>query len=515
MLLALRSPERTSTSPPEPGTRGVLRPGARLDRYELLSLVAEGGMASVWVARLFGKHGFEKLVAIKTILPKFAEDPKFRRMFLDEAHIAAGIEHTNVARILDLGEEGGVLYLVMEWVDGDSLNKTQRLLAQKAVSSLPIGILLRLVADACAGLHSAHELRGRDGALLHVVHRDVSPQNILVSRDGAAKLIDFGIAKALDRTSDDTGSGTLKGKVQYMAPEQAMGNPVDRRADIWAVGAVLHNFFSGKALYEGDGQLAILHQLTSGKPPPALPATVPRPIAQVIDRALRLNPDERWPTAAEMQRQIEKAMTQSGCQTSTSDVAAFVAAHLPERSVNRRETIERSILATSEPVTIPPLASQSVVRTRTATTVVTPVGAVIAGIAGIAVIPEGAMRGPTESELPELPTTRPRLGLALGAVGALALGAAALIYALQPQRPPAPAAPTQATVEIRPFTIPRPPPAEPATTLPTLEPIPVEALPVAATAAARPPARPAFVPAPAAAGRDPAPAKKKVIDDGF
>jgi len=210
-------------------------PGYRLDRYELLAPVAEGGMGEVWLARQKGKHGFEKLVAIKTLLRKLASDDHFRQMFLDESRIASRIEHENVAKILDLGEESDVLYLVMEWVDGDALSRIERIVTKKE-ETLPVAICAKLIADICGGLHVAHELRGPDGVELGVVHRDVSPQNILVTTGGVAKLIDFGIAKARDRASGDTSEGLLKGKIEYMAPEQALGQRVDRRADVWGAG---------------------------------------------------------------------------------------------------------------------------------------------------------------------------------------------------------------------------------------------------------------------------------------
>ena len=178
-------------------------------------------MASVWVARQRGKHGFEKLVAIKTILPVFASDVRFQAMFLDEARIASKIEHVNVAQILDLGEEHDVLYLAMEYVDGDALSKLNHA-CQKEGSRIPPGILLRILADTCAGLHEAHEMVDA-GRPLEIVHRDVSPHNILVNSRGIAKLIDFGIAKARSRAGGETNSGVLKGKIQYMAPEQALG----------------------------------------------------------------------------------------------------------------------------------------------------------------------------------------------------------------------------------------------------------------------------------------------------
>jgi serine/threonine-protein kinase len=173
-------------------------------------------MASVWLARLSGKHGFEKLFAIKTILPQFAEDVRFQQMFLDEARVASRIEHANVAQVLDLGEEHGILYLVMQWVDGDSLSRVSRAASRQKVK-LPIPIILRVLADTCSGLHAAHEVTGSEGQNLGVVHRDVSPQNILVTPEGVAKLIDFGVAKAHGRLSDETVAGQLKGKIHYMA----------------------------------------------------------------------------------------------------------------------------------------------------------------------------------------------------------------------------------------------------------------------------------------------------------
>src|SRR3984957_17055844 len=172
-----------------------LVPGYKLGRYELLCPIAEGGMASVWAARQRGKHGFEKLVAIKTILPKFAADIRFQEMFLDEARIASRIEHLNVAQIFDLGEENDTLYLAMEYVDGEALSKLNRACMRKGVP-IPTGLVLRVLADTCAGLHEAHELKDPSGKLLEIVHRDVSPHNVLVSSKGVAKLIDFGIAKA-------------------------------------------------------------------------------------------------------------------------------------------------------------------------------------------------------------------------------------------------------------------------------------------------------------------------------
>ncbi len=328
-------------------TSSQLAPGYKLDRYELLCPIAEGGMASVWVARQRGKHGFEKLVAIKTILPKFAADIRFQEMFLDEARIAARIEHMNVAQILDLGEEHEILYLAMEYVDGDAVSKLNRACQKKGVK-IPTGIVLRILSDTCAGLHEAHELKDPNGRLLEIVHRDVSPHNVLVSTKGIAKLIDFGIAKARSRVGTDTNSGVLKGKIQYMAPEQALGRPVDRRADVWAVGAIIYHLLAGKPPYEGDNQLATLHLLGSGRPPVPLPPGVHPSIAGVVRKALAHAPENRYGTAAELREAIEDAMIEAMVPTNVADVAAFSAEHLADRAERRKQAVEIALAAAAE-----------------------------------------------------------------------------------------------------------------------------------------------------------------------
>jgi serine/threonine-protein kinase len=324
-----------------------LAPGYKLDRYELLCPIAEGGMASVWVARQRGKHGFEKLVAIKTILPKFAADIRFQEMFLDEARIASRIEHLNVAQILDLGEEHEILYLAMEYVDGDALSKLNRA-CQKKNLTIPVGVVLRVMADTCAGLHEAHELKDAAGHALEIVHRDVSPHNILVSTRGIAKLIDFGIAKARSRVGTDTNSGVLKGKIQYMAPEQALGRPVDRRADVWAVGSILYHLLAGKPPYEGDNQLATLHLLGSGRPPVPLPSGVHPSIAAVVRKALAHAPESRYDTAAELREALEDAMVEAMVPTTPGDVAAFASAHMSDRAERRKQAIDIALAAAAE-----------------------------------------------------------------------------------------------------------------------------------------------------------------------
>jgi serine/threonine-protein kinase len=353
-------------------TPATLIPGYRLDRYELLGPLAEGGMASVWIARQRGKHGFEKLVALKTILPQYAADLRFQQMFLDEARIASRIEHFNVARILDLGEEHDVLYLAMEYVDGDALSKLRRSWV-KEKSPPPAGVIMRVLADACLGLHDAHELRGDDGKPLDIVHRDVSPHNILVSVKGVAKVIDFGIAKARDRLASETNAGVLKGKIQYMAPEQALGRPVDRRADIWAVGATLYHLLAGKPAYDADNTLGTLHLLTSGRPPDPLPPHVHPAIAAVARKALSMPAEKRYATAVEMRDAMEAAMVDAGIPTTSADVAAYVQRHLAERTAKRRQVIDIALAAAAERERVEELLRPAIERTGSGVTSAPPI----------------------------------------------------------------------------------------------------------------------------------------------
>ncbi len=304
-------------------------------------------MASVWIARHSGKHGFEKFVAVKTVLPKFASDARFQQMFQDETRIASRIEHTNVAQILDVGEQHEITYLVMEYVDGESLSTLHRTLAKKGMR-IPPGVVLRILADVCGGLHTAHELREGDGELLGVVHRDVSPQNVLVNTKGVAKLIDFGIAKARDRIVGDTTSGQVKGKIRYMAPEQALGSALDRRADIWAVGAVLYHLLSGKPPYDGENDVQTLMVLTSGRPPVPLPPEVNPAIAAVAKRALSIDVSHRFATAADMQQALEEAMTEAKVVTNHTAIAAFLVEHVAERTKKRKDAIAVGVKAAKE-----------------------------------------------------------------------------------------------------------------------------------------------------------------------
>ena len=316
-----------------------LSPGQWLGRYELVYPVAQGGMAQVWLAKLHGQHGFEKLVALKAILPALAGDARFRRMFVEEAKISAGIQHINVARILDLGEHDGLLYLAMEWVDGDSLLELERAALRNA-EALPTPVLLRVMADVCAGLHAAHELTDARGKPLNVVHRDVSPQNILISRGGVVTLIDFGVVKARRRGREDTAAGIIKGKLQYMAPEQALGHRVDRRADIWAVGATLYRLLARRPLFRNTGPLSTFKRLVSPTPPDPLPSSVPPALSNIVRKALAFEPARRYATAAE----LEELLRARG-QATSRDVAECMERYLGDALAERREALSRALAA--------------------------------------------------------------------------------------------------------------------------------------------------------------------------
>lgn len=303
----------------------------RLGRYEILAPIASGGMGTVYLARAVGAGGFERLVAIKALHPHVASDPDFVEMFLDEARLAARLRHPNAVATIDVQEQP--LFLVMEYVEGPSLHRVLRQM-RKLGGRIPLGIALRIFLDVTEGLHAAHELRGPDGALLHLVHRDVSPHNMLVGVDGVSRITDFGVARAESRLSSTRGD-QVKGKLAYMAPEQVRSEPVDRRADVYAAGAVLWELLVGRPLVRGDNDGVMLAQVLEG--PRASPRRLDPEIPQVLDdvcmRALQPDVAARFPTASELGAALEQAAASAGIAVATQRaVAAFVrelAIHAP------------------------------------------------------------------------------------------------------------------------------------------------------------------------------------------
>jgi serine/threonine-protein kinase len=318
-----------------------------LGRYELLYPLGSGGMGTVWMARGRSAREAEKFSVVKTLRDEHAEDPEFRDMFFDEARIASGIDSVNVARIFDLGDESGIPYLVMEVVDGESLQRIHRDV-KKSGELVPPQISLRIIADACAGLHAAHELRGINGELRDVIHRDISPHNILVGMHGVTKIIDFGIAKARDRVSTKTKTGQVKGKLQYLAPEQAHGKSIDRRIDIWAIGSVLYLLLTGRAAYDGKHDAAILSAILFNESHTPLPDSVHPAVRAVVDKALERDPKKRFATADDMRVAIERALGKMGVSATTSDVAKYMDAHYRDDSDARSEDLRTAVEVTTQ-----------------------------------------------------------------------------------------------------------------------------------------------------------------------
>ncbi|HEY8078603.1 MAG TPA: serine/threonine-protein kinase, partial [Labilithrix sp.] len=280
----------------------------QIGRYVLHDVIASGGMASVHFGRLVGPAGFSKTVAIKRLHRPFARMPGFREMILEEGRLAARIRHPNVVPPLDVLAEGGELLLVMEYVHGESLSRLCKA-AWAQNERVPLSVAAALFAQVLHGLHAAHEARDEAGSPLGIVHRDVSPQNVIVGTDGQARVIDFGIAKAVT-SGEHTSTGTIKGKVPYLAPEQLEGEQATRRTDVWAAAVCFWEILANRRLFVGEDDSETLRQIMEMPIPP--PSThneqVPQAVDAIVLRALDRDPNMRFPTAREMAVAIETTM---------------------------------------------------------------------------------------------------------------------------------------------------------------------------------------------------------------
>ncbi|HLK89887.1 MAG TPA: serine/threonine-protein kinase, partial [Polyangia bacterium] len=276
-------------------------------RYTILGKLADGGMAEIFLAVQHGAEGFEKTVVLKRILTQYSADPQFRNMLLDEAHISMTLQHGNIVQVLDLGVAAGRYFLALELVDGWDLEKIlQR--AQAVQMVFPTALGLYLVSQVCRALAYAHG-KSREGKPLGIVHRDISPNNVLVSGEGEVKLADFGIAKA-QRKREQTAAGVIKGKVAYMSPEQAQGAVIDRRSDIFSVGSMVYRMMTDKLPFEANNDLESLLRVQKAEftpPQDAKPGLTPS-VAAIIRRAMRLHPAERYQTAEEMLVEVERVL---------------------------------------------------------------------------------------------------------------------------------------------------------------------------------------------------------------
>ena len=320
-----------------------LRAGQRLGRYELIAPVARGGMGQVWAGRLRGARGFHKLVAIKTLLaPAAGDSPRLEQSLLEEARIAALIQHSNVAQTLELGEHEGTLYLVMEWVDGEPL--TDVLASAQQAGGIPNLVAVNLIAQALRGLQAAHELCDESGLPLGIVHRDVSPSNLLISYTGIAKVVDFGIAKATNQRTF-FGDSTIEGKLQYMAPEQVLGAPVDRRTDLFAVGVMLYSLTTGRHPFEGADAAEMLRNIVSDEPPirpSLLRPTYSRTLEAVVLKALEKDHDDRWLSAEEMRLALQRGVPQAFELGFEAKVRNFMGDTVGDRAIRKRDALRRA-----------------------------------------------------------------------------------------------------------------------------------------------------------------------------
>lgn len=384
-----------SASPPPQARTALPLPleplrGATLGRVEIVGKLGSGGMADVWLGRIRSHGGFERLVAVKTVHPHLCADARSRELFLREARLAAMIRHANVVDVQDVGEADGVLFQVMTLVEGEDLAS---ILAGGA--ALPPGVVASIIGDALMGLHAAHEIVDEDGRPRQLVHRDVSPQNVLVGLDGVARVSDFGIAKALFIGDDTTGS--LRGKVSYFSPEQASQAPLDRRSDVFSTGIVLWEALTRKRLFRKETLVETIARIQ--KEPIADPRevepSVPAPLAGVAMRALARDPEARYPTAQAMAQDLTGAAREAGCLLPRPEVAATIDAMIGAKVRARRAALLSAAPAMPEPAVDAPIAAAapaSGARARRGPIVVVVAGAVLAilGISAVLVTRRGA-----------------------------------------------------------------------------------------------------------------------------
>ncbi len=303
----------------------------RLGRYVVLKHLASGGMADVLLARTDGIEGFERHVVLKRIKSEHAKDQRFIDMFLDEARLAATLHHSNIVQVHDIGEASGEYFFAMEYLHGEDLRSMLSTLA-KTKTNMPLQHVIAIVSSAAAGLHYAHERRGQDKKPLNIVHRDVSPSNILVGYDGSVKVVDFGIAKASQRQVE-TRSGSLKGKVSYMSPEQCKSLPADRRSDVYALGVVLYELATSTRLFKSDSDYLVMDAICTGKIP--LPRVrrpdLPNELSTIIMTALATDPARRYQTAEELRVALDTFAARQGLSANAAAIATYLTKIFGER----------------------------------------------------------------------------------------------------------------------------------------------------------------------------------------
>ena len=320
----------------EPSTSG--------GKHRFIAALGHGGMADVYLAVAVGPAGFNKLLVIKRLRQNLTDEPELWAMFLDEARLAARLNHRNVVQTNEIGVTDEKYFIAMEYLDGQPLNRVFAR-ARQEKSEVPLGIALHILCDVLAGLQYAHDLEDYDGSPLHVVHRDISPQNVFVTYDGQTKIVDFGIARAARRMVE-TQVGVLKGKVSYMAPEQAFSPScdIDGRADVFSVGVMLWEAIAGKRLWQGLGDPEILVNLLKEMPRvrDVVPGVLPE-LAAISERALARDPDERYASASAMRAELEPCIEKLGFKVTAEEVGAYVRDLFTQQRAELRGIIDRQL----------------------------------------------------------------------------------------------------------------------------------------------------------------------------
>jgi serine/threonine-protein kinase len=326
----------------------------QLGKYSLVAEIARGGMGVVYLAQAIGRHGFKKLVVVKLLKPELAEDEKFREMFLDEARLAARLNHRNIVQTLEVEQEDDRYFFVMEYLEGRTLHAASLLKGERA---LPVTTTLWILCDVLAGLHYAHELADFDGKPLGVVHRDVSPRNVFLTYDGQVKVLDFGVAKAAGR-GQETEAGELKGRIPYMSPEHVRDKDIDRRADVFSVGVLLREALTGRRLWEGANEVEILSRLLE-RDLPALPSDVeiPDEARTILERAMAPDRDARYRTAHEMRSALERYVSRLDKTGATAKFGEPISKAFAEHRSQLKELIEQHV---AHAESMPPAATGSV-----------------------------------------------------------------------------------------------------------------------------------------------------------
>jgi eukaryotic-like serine/threonine-protein kinase len=432
-------------------------------RYALYGKIAAGGMATVHLGRLLGPVGFSRTVAIKRLHPQFTEDPDFVSMFLDEARLAARIRHPSVVPTLDVVTAGGEIFLVMEFVQGETLARILRTLAPKG-ERIPLPIVASVFSNVLHGLHAAHEAKSERGTPLEMVHRDVSPHNVMIGVDGTARLLDFGIAKAVGRLQT-TREGQIKGKLAYLAPELLGGAAATRQTDVYATAVCLWEALTGKRLFEAANEGSLVNQVLKGevKRPGELVPELPPAVDPIVMRGLDREPANRFATAREMATALEDALPLANpsavgawVEQAAAEALARKAAQLAEIE---RTSSEANIPADDADATVPAPPPREAVHIDSEPPTREP-------MYSVSLPTMGGMKNPAADAVPEapapqapLPATRPRRAVLLvgGGVAVVALVAVLVTALRSPETETRPAAEVTTTTTMPAPSLPEPP----------------------------------------------------------